>query len=278
MFDSHTHLNSDKLYPTRKQHSYDFIDAGGTHLVTVWIDSVHNSRNIEICTQWLQDPRASECTIKSSIGIHPCSVGSVQHTSQDQIDSQLVIVQSLIKENAHHVVAVWECGIDAHRWDYTAIKSLQWYTLEQQCKMAQQLNLPIIIHTRSERPDTLAILKQFKDLKIYLHCRGYTSVEIQEAANALPHLRIGFCGNTTYSKAESLRNSLQTARSLQDEWWCHVVIETDAPYLAPQAHRWKMNTPAFLRESWNSFAEIVWTTVDDFFITTSSNTKKLYSI
>lgn len=278
MFDAHTHLNSDKLFPTRKQHTYDFIEAWGTYLVTVWIDTIYNTRNIDICTNWLQDSRASECVIRSSLGIHPCSVGSQDHANKKQINTQLEVMQSLIIQNTPHIVAVWECGIDAHRWDYNAIKSLQWYTFEQQCKTAQQLDLPIIIHTRSERPDTIAILSQFKDLKIYLHCRWYSPVEIQQAAHKLPHLRVGFCGNTTYPKAESLRASLQTARSLQAEWWCHVVIETDAPYLAPQSYRGKMNTPAFLGESWNSFAEILWITDRDFFDTTSMNSKKLYGL
>jgi TatD DNase family protein len=278
MFDAHTHLNSDKLFPSWKQHTYDFIEVWGTHLITVWIDTVYNTRNIDICSERLQDPRTSECIIKSSLGIHPCSVGSQDHVTQDQINTQVEVIQSLITNNAQHVVAVWECGIDAHRWDYTAIKSLQWYTFEQQCKLAQHLDLPIIIHTRSERPDTLAILSQFKDLKIYLHCRWYTQVEIQQAAHALPHLRVGFCGNTTYPKAESLRTSLQTARSLQEEWWCKVVIETDAPYLAPQNRRGKMNTPVFLRESWKSFAQVVWIDNKTLFDITSQNSKKLYTL
>jgi TatD DNase family protein len=278
MFDAHTHLNSDQLYSDRKQHAYDFIDAWWTHLVSVWIDTVHNQRNIAIATQRLEDERSPECVVKSTIGIHPCSVWETEYTSKESINKQIALIQSQFENYTQHLVAVWECWIDAHRWDYQAIKKLQWYAFEQQCLLAQKLNLPIVIHSRSQRPDTLAILRAFTDLRIYLHCWGYTPSEVEQANKELPNLRIWFCGNTTYPKAQSLKDSLITARDIQSQWGCKVVIETDAPYLAPQSHRGKQNVPKYLLESGNAFAQILEISPEGLFDTTNKNTRKLYGL
>lgn len=278
MFDAHTHLNSDQIYPNRQQHVSDFVEVGGTHLITVGIDGVYNTRNIQVCQERLKYPQVSTCIIRSTIGIHPCSVWSPWHTTRSEVDHQMQILQELYEQNTQHIVGVWECGIDAHRWDYDAIKKLQWYAFEQQCLWAQKLNLPIVIHTRSQWPDTLAILQDFKDLKIYLHCRGYTPTEVQQAATALPHLWIGFCGNTTYPKAQPLRDSLTTARAIQNDWWCHVVLETDAPYLSPQSKRGKMNVPAHLRGSATLFAQYIGIPTPELITTASDNSKKLYGL
>lgn len=278
MFDAHTHLNSDQLYTNRTQHVYDFIERWWTYLVSVWIDSIYNTRNIEVTTQRLSDSRHEECTIKSSIGIHPCSVGGELYKNKQAVNEQVNLLVSQFQEHTQHLVAVGECGIDAHWWDYQSVKKLQRYTFEQQCILAQKLNLPIIIHSRSQRPDTIEILKQFSDLKIYLHCRWYTPTQIEQANKELPNLRIGFCGNTTYPKAQELKESLITARSIQNQWWCKVVIETDAPYLAPQAYRWKQNTPKYLYDSGTDFAEILGVDSQVLFDTTKSNACSLYKL
>ena len=278
MFDAHTHLNSDKLYPKRKQYLLDFIQSWGTHLVSIWIDDLHNSRNIEICKQRNQHSNTNKCVVKATVWIHPCSVWDSNYHSINTIATQLTNLETQITEYKNYVVAVWECWIDAHRWDYKSIKKLQRHTFEQQCLLAQRYQLPIVVHSRSQRSDTIAILEWFKDLKIYLHCRWYTSQEIQEASQKLPHLRIWFCGNTTYPKAHNLRDSLVTARQLQHEWWCKVVVETDAPYLAPQSHRWMMNSPALLAESIQAFWKILWTAPDLLIEKTTRNTILLYDL
>ena len=82
------------------------------------------------------------------------------------------------------------------------------------------------------------MLKDFPDLRIYFHCRGYTETEIQILLSTFPKLFIGFCGNTTYPKAEYLRSSLKAVPKEK------ILIETDAPYLSPQGFRGQTNTPA----------------------------------
>lgn len=278
MFDAHTHLNSDQLYPNRTQHIYDFITAGWTHLVSVWIDDIYNQRNIAICEERSTHSRFNDCTIKSSVGIHPCSIWNSWYTTLPCIDTHIRTLSTQFEEYSKYLVAVWECWIDAHRWDYTTTQKLQRYAFEQQCILAQQLNLPIIIHSRSQRSDTLAILKQRKNLRIYLHCRWYSPKEVEQANATFPNLRIWFCGNTTYPRAQSLRDSLQLARQLQTHWGCSVVIETDAPYLAPQTYRWKQNLPKYLAESARTFSQIIWTSLDVLLDTTHKNACKLYSL
>lgn len=85
-------------------------------------------------------------------------------------------------------------------------------------------------------------MKDFKDLKIYFHCRSYTEKEIQTLNTLFPQIWIGFTGILTYPKSESIRESLLSCKKEQ------ILIETDAPYLAPQSIRGKMNSPEKVKE------------------------------
>jgi len=278
MFDAHTHLNSDQLTIDRKHHVHDFIDAWWTHCVTIWIDTQYNEKNIAICKQRQESQRSNECILRCTVGIHPCSVWDEHHPTQALVDTQIWVIKDMIDQHTSMIVWVWECGVDAHWGDYEANKKLQRYAFERQCEIASEYWLPIVIHSRSQRPDTLSILESFKNLKIYLHCRGYTPREVEVACTSLPNLWIGFCGNTTYPKAQDLRKSLQTAWNIQSSWGCRVLVETDAPYLAPQTYRWKVNTPAYLAASIDAFSQTLGIPKETFIETTTLNWRELYRL
>jgi TatD DNase family protein len=89
----------------------------------------------------------------------------------------------------------------------------------------------------------MEVLKDFTDLKVYMHCRGYGPDEVLECVKTFPQLRIGYTGVVTYPKAQSIRESLMITPSES------ILTETDAPYLAPQPVRSKTNEPAFLKHT-----------------------------
>lgn len=99
--------------------------------------------------------------------------------------------------------------MDAHYPDYEKVKKLQQELFNAQCELARELALPVVIHSRDQFDDTLEIIKNYTDLKVYFHCRGYGPQELEVLHNLLPQLRVGFCGNITYPAAVQLRSSLK---------------------------------------------------------------------
>ena len=88
-----------------------------------------------------------------------------------------------------------------------------------------------MIHSRDAFAETFEIIKHYPDLTFYFHCRGYGPDEINQLLEIFPKIFFGFDGNSSYPKSDHLRAS---ARLLPKE---KILIETDAPYLSPEAFR-----------------------------------------
>jgi TatD DNase family protein len=145
------------------------------------------------------------------------------------------------------VVAIGEIGLDFF-YDLSPRK-VQLRRFAEQLDLALELDLPVIIHDREAHAETLRILQQRKGrLRGVLHCFS------GDAAMARECLALGFylsvAGPVTYRKSEQLR---AVAREIPAE---RLLIETDAPYLAPQPWRGKRNEPAYVVETARCLAEI----------------------
>ncbi|MDW7747776.1 TatD family hydrolase [Halomonas sp.] len=153
-----------------------------------------------------------------------------------------------IKEAAERVgaVAIGECGLDYHYLDRTPdrvpSREVQRERFRRQLVAARELELPVIIHTRDARDDTLALIREHTDPAVggVLHC--FTE-DLDMAREAVRHgFYISLSGIVTFRNAESLR---ELARQLPLD---RLLIETDSPYLAPVPHRGKPNEPAWVVE------------------------------
>lgn len=153
-----------------------------------------------------------------------------------------------IKEAADRVgaVAIGECGLDYHYLDKTPdrvpSREVQRERFRRQLVAARELELPVIIHTRDARDDTLALIREHTDPAVggVLHC--FTE-DLDMAREAVRHgFYISLSGIVTFRNAESLR---ELARRLPLD---RLLIETDSPYLAPVPHRGKPNEPAWVVE------------------------------
>lgn len=162
------------------------------------------------------------------------------------------ILKDLHATYTEHIVAIGECGIDTH-YDGDPHIDLQKELFAQQCDLAQELHLPIVIHSRDDFASTWDVIKKYKNQKIYFHCRGYGPDEVKVIQDHFPQIWIGFCGNVTYPKAQILRDSLYVTRPES------IVLETDAPYLAPQKHRGQTNEPIFVTQIYDYVASITGT-------------------
>ncbi len=142
------------------------------------------------------------------------------------------------------IVAVGEIGLDYYR-DY-APREAQTKVFIYQLGLAKRAQLPVVIHNRAADDDTVAVLRQWFDGTVVLHCFSSPPL-LPEALERGWY--VSFAGNVTYAKAEELRTA---ARAVPAEL---ILAETDSPYLAPQPVRGKTNEPAYVVYTVSALAE-----------------------
>jgi TatD DNase family protein len=199
--------------------------------------------------------------IYAAIGIHPHEVKDILHPAYD-----------ILRHFAQHkkVVAYGEIGLD-YFYEHSP-KSDQKRKFRDMLREARELDLPVIIHDRDAHDDALQIISEewSPDLGGVMHCFS------GDAAMAGKLIELGFslgvAGPVTFPKAEALR---EVIRQVPIE---HLLIETDAPYLAPQPMRGKRNEPAFVRHTAEMIAKIKGLTADDVARITSFNAMQLFGI
>ncbi|HTX46226.1 MAG TPA: TatD family hydrolase [Solirubrobacteraceae bacterium] len=216
MIDSHTHLHSCK--PPDAELVEEAFEAGVTRMLTVGTDGATCRAALQAAEDFPQ--------VFAAIGIHPNSA-----TGFD--DNDLAELYALA---AHErCVAIGETGLDYFR-DYAPAED-QRRAFEAQIELARSVGKPLVIHTRAAEDETLSILHgQAGDLNVILHC--FSMPERIAECLAHPNWWISFAGNVTYPKAIGLR---EAALRVPAE---RLLVETDAPYLAPQTIRGKPNSPA----------------------------------
>jgi TatD DNase family protein len=166
-----------------------------------------------------------------AIGRHP-------HESEGFDDAALDQLMAL--SDHPKVSAIGESGLDYHR-DY-APREDQMRAFELQIELAQELHQPLVVHTRDAADDTFALLEQraASGIPIVMHCFSLSD-RVEECIERGYYC--SFAGNVTYPNASELQ---QAAEKVPDEL---LLVETDAPFLAPQEHRGKPNEPAFVRST-----------------------------
>jgi TatD DNase family protein len=143
-------------------------------------------------------------------------------------------------------VAYGEIGLDYH-YDFSP-RDVQMNVFVQQLEIAREAKLPIVIHTREAWADTVQVLRERWNGGGIMHCFTGGVGEAKEALDLGFHLAFG--GVITFPKSEETRAA---ARMAPED---RLLVETDAPYLAPAPHRGKRNEPAFVAETVRKLAEI----------------------
>jgi TatD DNase family protein len=168
----------------------------------------------------------------------PCSAGVHPHEARlydDDIDGEL---RGLARDRL--IVAIGEIGLDFH-YDHSP-RDVQRAVFRRQLRLAHDLGLPVIVHTREADEETAAILEheEAEEVGGVIHC--FTgSRELAERALVLG-FNISFSGIVAFPRAEVIQ---EVARTVPLE---RLLVETDAPFLAPPPHRGKRNEPAFVVE------------------------------
>lgn len=180
--------------------------------------------------------------VRFAVGIHPHQAGSCAQG----LDDAIARLERAVA--AHEAVAVGEIGLDYH-YDF-APRSLQQEVFRRQVAAARRLSRPIVIHTREATDDTFAVIRDEGrgDVGGVFHC--FTGDETMARAALDAGFHLSFAGIVTFPKAAALRDA---ARIVPAE---RLLVETDAPYLAPVPNRGKRNEPAFVARVVEVLAEV----------------------
>ena len=198
--------------------------------------------------------------VDCSVGVHPLDLEQGEAPALDWLLGEL---------NHPHVVAIGETGLDYHYEPEAA--ELQQQSFRLHLEAAKITGKPVIVHTREARADTLALLREAALPQAgVLHC----FTEDWEMAKAA--LDIGFyislSGIVTFRNADALR---EVARKVPAE---RLLVETDAPYLAPIPHRGKPNLPQYVREVAEFLAMVRGERFEDLAAQTTANFKRLFPL
>lgn len=219
--------------------------------------------NISVCLEDFPQVLAvaeSDPDIYATVGVHP-----------NYADVEEPTVERLVALAEHpRVVGIGETGLDFYR--HQVAPETQKNRFRSHIEAARQLGLPLIVHSRSAREDTVALVREAGEQGVtgVMHC----FVEDWETARAAMDagFYISFSGIVTFKNAPELR---EVARQVPAD---RLLVETDSPYLAPEPYRGKTNQPAFVRYTAERVAEERGVALEDLAGATTANFLRLFGI
>ena len=203
----------------------------------------------------------------ATVGVHPDSEDVAEPTFDDLVQRAAL----------PRVVAIGDTGLDYYRLNGRSVADMEWQrqSFRNHIQAAQQVCLPLVIHTRSSSADTLSILKEEGEDGSAISAGGVFHCFTETAQVARAGLDLGFyisfSGILTFKNAQDLRDVAQFVPMDR------ILIETDSPYLAPAPHRGKTNNPSYVPFVAKQIAEIKGVSVEDVAQATSHNFDQLFS-
>ena len=259
LIDTHCHLNLKQYDKDREQVIKSAEKAGVTRILIPSVDVGTSESALALADAYNN--------ITVGVGVHPNSTG-------DFTDDTLQTIADLSYNK--QVVSIGEIGLDYH-WD-TVTPEKQKVAFEKQLTLAAERELPVIIHNREASDDVIAILESWattlpdslKGRAGVLHSFS-APLEIAERALAIGFY-LGFSGPITYKNADSLR---RVAVQIPLD---RILVETDGPYLTPEPHRGKRNSPAYIPFIADRLAPLHHTTIEEIAQHTTANAERLFKI
>lgn len=257
LVDSHCHLNLPEVETDLPAMMARAAEAGVEAVVVPGIDLATSRKAVDLAERWPG--------VYAAVGVHPHHAASWSPGMQAEVRA---LAQS------PRVVAVGETGLDFYR--NLAPRAAQIDSFRAQLELAAECALPVIVHSRSASPEVYAELEAWaarsarrngRPLGV-LHAFSGNPRGAQKAI-ALGFL-LGVAGPITYPKAEDLRRTLTSVRSE------YLMVETDAPYLAPVPHRGRCNEPAHVALVARGLAAVLGLDAADLASETSGNAARLF--
>lgn len=286
LIDTHCHLEMDEFNPDREEVIKRARDADIEAIITIGSDLEGNTGGLELSKKY--------DFIYSSVGFHPHDAKDFTEEIFEKIkewskeyrirnenpsltlplprggqgwgyDSELHTSNS---EPKPKVVAIGEIGLDYH-YDNSP-REIQREVFMKQLQFAKEINLPVIIHSREAKKDTLDIIMKSGVNNGVFHCFS-GDMEMAEKAMAMGFY-ISIAGPVTFKNAKRLK---EIAKAVPDDY---LLIETDAPYLTPEPFRGRRNEPSFIVHTAKAIAELRGIALEDISRITTLNAKRLFRI
>jgi len=250
--DTHTHLYSKEFDANRQELIQNAIDAGITRLFMPNVDSESIPGMFQVEKQFPENCFAM-------MGLHPCSVNATYQ-------QELQVVEYWLSKRKF--VAIGEIGIDLY-WDKTFFEQQQ-DAFRTQIQLAKKYNLPYVIHSRNSFDEVMDIVNEFKEdrIKAIFHCFSGNVAQAEQVVE-LGTFKLGIGGVVTFKN--SGLDKVVEAIDLK-----HLVLETDAPYLAPVPYRGKTNLPEYLIVIAKKIAEIKNISLEEVVEVTTKNSMEVF--
>lgn len=251
--DTHAHLNHERFYGEVPQTIQRARDAGVTTIVNVAFDMASGWKAVEMAEE--------HEGLWAVVGLHP-------HDAKDCTPALLDEVAQMTELD--HVVGIGEAGLDFH-YDNSP-RPQQKAVFAEFVKLAGEVGKPLIVHSREAEQATLEVLDAHlrPGQKVVMHCFG---ADANFARNCIARgFMLGVAGTVTFPNAHALRQVMQKA-PLEN-----LILETDCPYLAPQARRGRRNEPAFIPLIADFVAQLRGIAVEELAAATTANARSFYGI
>lgn len=274
LFDSHTHINNETYTAEEREALIKTIEASAlSYVMDVGFD-------LESSLQAVRDAEANSWCY-AVVGCHP-------HDAKNMDDMTLELFKGLAKKDK--VKAIGEIGLDYHYDKSERDIQREWF--RRQIRMANELKMPMVIHTRDAEEDTMEILKEegafsderkswfpkrigpdgdeLPDSRVLIHCFSGS----RETANQYIKLgaTISICGPVTY------KNNKRTRKVVEGTPIEFLLVETDAPYLTPEPLRGKPNNSTYVEYTARKIAELKEMEYEDVAHITCKNAKRFFNI
>ena len=248
IFDTHAHYDDDKFNEDREDLLKSLPSKGVVNIINCGCDLASSLKSIEF----------SEEYVYSAVGVHP---SNITDDSYDELQK--------IRELYSHpkCVAVGEIGLEYH-YDFVP-KDKQLDIFEKQIVLANELELPVIVHDREAHEDTMNLLKRYKP-KGVVHCFSGSAEMAKEVLKL--GMYIGLGGAVTFKNA---RKPLEVAEIVPED---RLLLETDCPYMTPVPFRGRRNSSDLIVYSAEKLAEVRHTDTQKLINTANENARRLFKI
>ena len=255
MIDTHCHID-DPQYAEELSAFLEDQKAGGVERMLVpGVDKTSVKDVLDVCAQYPD-------YLLPALGLHPENV-------KEDWQEQLAIIKAAVDSRmaTGGLIAIGEIGLDYH-WDTTFVAQ-QHEALREQMRWAEEYGLPVMIHSRDATEDTLRILREFPLVRGVMHCFSGSHEVAKQVIDMGYYLGIG--GVLTFKNCKLAEHLVGIPLE-------RLVLETDAPYMAPVPYRGKRNESKWMWHVAERLAEVYNCSVEHIIETTTANAKALFVI
>ena len=258
MLDTHCHIDEEAFEADREAVIARQREAGVEAMIVPGVN-VHSIDTVmDVC-------KAHPGYCFPALGLHPEDV-------KEDWKEQLAVIEAAIRAHRSELVAIGEIGLDYY-WDKT-YKEQQQEVLRHQLLLARELDLPVILHNREATEDILRIVKEIGGRGVF-HCFNGSKEVAQQILDMGFYLGIG--GVLTFKNCK-LADTLSDLHSFTPSLLYSLLLETDAPYMAPVPHRGERNESRFMTHVAERLALVFDTTPEQVITQTTANARQLFKM